>query len=92
MRIDVHIVRVVLDGVADHRHARVIQEALRARLAELVTAAPETAWRESGRRVVAPPVSVDAAGSPEDLGRDVAMSVHSGLTAPAHRAVNDGRA
>lgn len=77
MRIEVHIDRVVLDGVAEHRHAAAIEEALRARLTELVTAAPEATWGESRRRISAPPV---AAGSPGSLGRDVAASVHNGLT------------
>jgi hypothetical protein len=82
MRIEVHIDRVVLDGVADRRHARVIQEALRAHLTRLVTAAPEARWGESRRRLSAPSVSVDATGSPEALGRDIARSIHSGLIAP----------
>lgn len=81
MRIEVHIDLVVFDGVADHRHVRVIQEALQAQLAQLVTSAPDAPWGESRRRVSAPPVSVT--GSPEALGRDVATSVHSGLLAPS---------
>jgi hypothetical protein len=79
MRIELHIDRVVLDGVGDPRHAGLIQEALRAELTRLVAESPRTTWQQSRRerRVNGPEVSP---GSPAELGRDVAASVHSGLS------------
>jgi hypothetical protein len=87
MRIELHIDRVVLDGVGDPRHAGLIEEALRAELTRLVAESPRTTWQQSRRerRVNAPTVAL---GSPTALGRDVAASIHSGL---ARAGSSEGR-
>lgn len=74
MRIELHIERVVLDGVPRGDAARV-REALTAELGRLLTAVPTDSWGRSRavRRVAAPPVTaVDPAG----LGRGIAAAVH----------------
>lgn len=76
MRIELHIERVVLDGVPRHQAAQV-REALTAELTRLLAAAPAGSWRRSRavRRVDAPPV---ATTDPARLGRGIAASVYRG--------------
>jgi hypothetical protein len=84
MRIELHIDRVILDGVGDPRQVTAIQEALHAELSRLLTTArPRGSRRE--RRISAPTVTLDPAGSPAALGRAIAGSVHTGLSAPVGR-------
>lgn len=81
MRIELHIDRLVLEGAGDPRHTRLIQEALRAELTQLVAQAPRTTWRQSRRdRWIAMPEVL--LGPPVELGRNLAASVHSGLLEP----------
>ena len=77
MRIELHIERVVLDGVPRHQ-AALVREALTAELTRLLAAAPAGSWRRSRavRRVDAPPV---AAADPDRLGRGIAASVYGGV-------------
>lgn len=78
MRIDLHIDRVVLDGVPRH-HAALVREALTAELGRLFAAAPAGSWGRSRvvRRVDAPPVA--PAADPARLGRGIAASVYGGV-------------
>ena len=82
MRIELHIERVVLDGVAAH-HAPVVRDVLTAELGRLVTAAPARSWQRSrrARRIAAPPVP--PAAGPVRLGAGIATSVYGGLTGGA---------
>lgn len=81
MRIELHIDRVVLNGVGDPWQAEDIREALHAELTRLVTAAPPSTWQKSRvqRRIVAPTVRPAPGGTPSSLGRGIAQSVHSGV-------------
>lgn len=78
MRIELHIDRVVLAGVAQ-QHAAVVREALTAELGRLLTAAPTGSWQHSrrARRLDAPPVA--PAADPVRLGRGIAASVYGGI-------------
>jgi hypothetical protein len=82
MRIELHIERVVLDGVAP-RHVPAVREALLADLGRLVAAAPVRSWQRSrhARRIAAPPAP--SAGGPIRLGAGIAASVYGGLTGGA---------
>jgi hypothetical protein len=79
VRIELHIERVVLDGV-DRRHAAAVREALTSELGRLVAAAPAGSWQRSRlvRRIGAPPVT--PVGDPVGLGKGIAASVYGGLT------------
>ncbi|HEV2777783.1 MAG TPA: hypothetical protein VGX25_00125 [Actinophytocola sp.] len=84
MRIELHIDRVILEGVGDQRHARLIADAVRAELSTLLAGTPRTTWRPGRlRRVEAP--AVRSAGLPAVLGRRIASAIHSGLTAAPGR-------
>lgn len=78
MRIQVHIERVVLDGVP-RRHTAAVREALTAELSRLLASTPAGSWQRSRalRRVDAPPVA--PATDPIRLGRGIAASVYGGI-------------
>jgi hypothetical protein len=82
MRIELHIERVVLDGVA-RGHVPAVREALTTELGRLVAAAPARSWQRSrrARRVTAAPVP--PAAGPVRLGAGIAASVYGGLTGGA---------
>ena len=71
-RIEVHIDRLVLDGV-ELRHAGVIQEAVRAELGRLL--ADRTTWADHRVRKASADIH-SGLSSPVELGRSVARSVY----------------
>ena len=79
MTIELHIDRVVVDGVdLPPGQSRLLGEALEAELKRLFTASRPGAWRESAR------VRRAELRLPEDktavaLGQDIARAIHSGL-------------
>jgi hypothetical protein len=80
MRIELHIERVVLEGISDAGDAREIQEALTAELGRLLATAPRSMWRESGHlRRSAATTCLPSAGRPAELGRSVAAGVHTAV-------------
>ena len=79
MRIELHIDRVVLDGlpgVTTGRDGDLVREALHAELTRLLTATPPPAGRPSTRtrRLSTPDVQHG-----DDLGANLARSIHTGL-------------
>ncbi|WAZ20011.1 hypothetical protein STRCI_001101 [Streptomyces cinnabarinus] len=77
MRIELHIGRVVLEGVSPRDAARV-RAALTAELGELLTRAPITpAASHRVRRAAAAPLS--PVSDPAALGRGIAQAVHGSL-------------
>lgn len=86
MRIELHIDRVVLDGVGDPRQVPAIQEALHAELSRLLTTTPPAARRpRRERRVGAPEVLLRPTTTPAGLGAAIAHSVHSGVLGAGER-------
>lgn len=84
MRIELHIERLVLDGVgADPGELR---KALHAELTTLLAAAPAGAWGESRRVPGLAAPEVRGGPRPAALGAAVARSVHGALARP-HREV-----
>jgi hypothetical protein len=79
VRIELHIERVVLDGVGEPHQAAAIREALHAELTRLVAASAPSTWDDSRsvRRLSGP--DVPAWPSPTALGAGIAHSVHSGV-------------
>jgi hypothetical protein len=82
-RVEVDIDRLVLHGVAAHE-APAVAAALRARLAELLATPAWAARFATGGDVHVPALALHAAasapaGSPADLGGQVASAVHGGL-------------
>ncbi len=82
MTIELHIDRLVLDGVAAPHQARAIRDAVHAELARLLTAAPASAWRDSARIRRIPAPDVHTGHSPTALGTSIARSVHSAVSTP----------
>jgi hypothetical protein len=83
MRIELTIDHLILDGIANHRHAQAIHDALRAELSTLL-ATTSSPWRPRHlRRIEAPAVH---SGVPADLGRQLAQSIHSGLAVSTRRS------
>jgi hypothetical protein len=78
MRIELHIDRVVLDGIAP-RHAGSVREALTAELGRLLASAPAGSWQHDRhtRRLATPPVAPSA--DPVRFGRGIAASVYGGI-------------
>lgn len=74
MRIELHIDRLVLDGVAEPHQAAAIRDALHAELTRLLTTAPPGVWRPRTRPLLrAPEIST---GRAEAVGGSIAKSVH----------------
>ncbi|SDM15935.1 hypothetical protein [Allokutzneria albata] len=71
-RIEVHIDRLVLEGV-ELRHAGAVQEAVRAELGRLLT--DRTTWADHRVRKASAEVH-SGLSSPAELGRSVARSVY----------------
>ncbi|MFE2725539.1 hypothetical protein [Kitasatospora sp. NPDC059327] len=88
MRIELHIERLVLDGVGADPGA--FRAALHAELTRLAAAAPAGAWGESRgvRGLAAPDAAPDARGGhrPAALGAAVARSVHRAVVRPDREA------
>ncbi|WP_410670171.1 hypothetical protein [Amycolatopsis sp. cmx-4-68] len=80
MRIELHIDRLILDGVAEPHQAAAIREALHTELTRLMAASTSATWRgcRSVRRLSTP--DVPAPASPTALGAGIAQSVHQGVT------------
>jgi hypothetical protein len=78
VRIELHIERVVLDGVAEPHQAAAIREALHTELTRLVAGARST-WHESRSVRRLPTPDVLAWSSPTALGAGIAQSVHQGV-------------
>ncbi len=80
MRIEVHIDRVILDGVAEPHQTAAIREALHAELTRLVATAPPSTWdaSRSVRRLSTP--DVPGWPTPTALGAGIAQSIHSGVS------------
>jgi hypothetical protein len=78
MRIELHIERVVLDGI-EHRHVPAVREALTTELGRLLSAGPARSWWHSrhARRIDAPPVA--PVSDPARLGRGIAASLYGGI-------------
>ncbi|GAA2015012.1 hypothetical protein GCM10009839_07670 [Catenulispora yoronensis] len=87
MRIELHIERVLLDGVADPRQAADIQVALAAELERLASDAGNATWQDARRRrlgVRAPApdsraTSDHAADSATGIGTGIARAVFGGV-------------
>ncbi len=85
MRIELHIERLVLEGVGvDRRHSTAVHETLTTELTRLLTAPPARSWQQSRivPRMSTLPVTSDV-GDPGGLGRSIATSIYGGLTTPA---------
>jgi len=82
-RVELHIERLVLDGVAlDRAGARRLEAALASRLTELLTDAPPALGPTSPghvRGLQAAPVTLDPAAGPVAMGSQVADAVHGAL-------------
>jgi hypothetical protein len=84
MKIVLHIDRLVLDGFALNAHAagaleRTLIEELTQRLRS-ESAPHRFAQSEAQPRLQAPAITIPAQPAPAKLGRDIARSVHAGLT------------
>jgi hypothetical protein len=86
-RVELHIERVVLDGITlDRRGARRFEAALATRLRELLAEAPSAvhdapaaAGGANVRALRAAPVALDPAAGPAAMGEQVAGAIHGAL-------------
>jgi hypothetical protein len=87
MRIELHIDRVVLDGIGGPHQTGAIHDAMVAELTRLVTTASREAWQEtrSRRRVNASPMLLASSMPAVGIGSGIAQSVYDGLTSPTER-------
>ena len=83
MNINVHIERLVLDGVSiPHSQRPILQAAVEAELARLLTAnGLAHSWQMSGAvpNVPAEGIQLAGEGDPGHLGRQIAQSVYGGI-------------
>lgn len=86
MRIELHIDRVILDGVGVlPHHADAVREAVEVELARLLVASPARSWQQSRhrRRVSAPEVQQRGAAGlgngAAGLGNGIALSVYGAV-------------
>lgn len=83
MRIQVHIERLVLDGLpVDRRSAPLVQAAVEAELSRLVAENGFSSWASSGGALASlgtAPIRVTTSSTPACIGHAIAQSLHGGL-------------
>ncbi|MFF0148741.1 hypothetical protein ATK36_5936 [Amycolatopsis sulphurea] len=85
MTIEVHIDRIVLDGLeVPPGQSRALGEAVRAELARLLGEAPRGTWRASrhARRIDVPGLRLGGHHTVSSLGEEIARCLGTGLNAP----------
>jgi hypothetical protein len=84
MSINVHIERLILDGLPVERHqARLVQSAVEAELAQLLAAEGLASGFKSGGhatpRIEAPGIQLASDSSPGQIGQQIARAVYGGI-------------
>jgi hypothetical protein len=84
MNINVHIERLILDGISiPHRERPLLQAAVEAELARLLATdglAPDLLTGGAVPRVQGGGIQMTSEGGPGQLGRQIAQSVHGGIS------------
>lgn len=83
MNINLHIERLVLDGISlDAGQRPLLQAAVEAELARLLSSgglAPALQTGGARQRLTAPSMQLTGGGSPDTFGRQIARSVYGGI-------------
>jgi hypothetical protein len=81
MRIELHIDRVILDGLSFSPHqAEAIRAALESELSQRWQESPPKLFSGATPTLATPSLSVEQNPSPDQFGRDLAGALHGGLS------------